>query len=138
VEKVQAGYKVQPLSAFLHQPPPPTASNIDFVPRCQPMTVAGLTMTRTSAQRDQQRRSVALPNSGSRLRLGASPRSRRRIHCPAVGRVHAPSAGCVLREEDREAWPRVVCHAPLLAWNHLLDHSTAIIKWRGRVRLQRR
>ena len=32
VEKVQAGYKVQPLSAFLHQPAPPTAPNIDFVP----------------------------------------------------------------------------------------------------------
>ncbi len=32
VEKVQAGYKVQPLSAFLHQPAPPTAPKIDFVP----------------------------------------------------------------------------------------------------------
>ena len=32
VEKVQAGYKVQPLSAFLGQPAPPAASKIDFVP----------------------------------------------------------------------------------------------------------
>jgi hypothetical protein len=32
VEKVQAGYNVQPLSAFLHQPAPPTAPRIDFVP----------------------------------------------------------------------------------------------------------
>jgi hypothetical protein len=32
VEKVQAGYKVQPLSAFLKQPPPPPAPKIDFVP----------------------------------------------------------------------------------------------------------
>jgi hypothetical protein len=32
VEKVQAGYKVQPLSAFLHQPAPPAAPKIDFVP----------------------------------------------------------------------------------------------------------
>ena len=32
VEKVQAGYKVQPLSAFLGQPAPPVASKIDFVP----------------------------------------------------------------------------------------------------------
>jgi hypothetical protein len=32
VEKVQAGYKVQPLSAFLHQPMPPTAPKIDFAP----------------------------------------------------------------------------------------------------------
>ncbi len=32
VEKVQAGYKVQPLSAFLKQPAPPAAPKIDFVP----------------------------------------------------------------------------------------------------------
>ncbi len=32
VEKVQAGYKVQPLSAFLRQPAPPPAPKIDFVP----------------------------------------------------------------------------------------------------------
>jgi hypothetical protein len=30
VEKVQAGYKVQPLSAFLKQPPPPAAPAVDF------------------------------------------------------------------------------------------------------------
>lgn len=30
VVKVQAGYKVQPLSAYLHQPPPPAAPNINF------------------------------------------------------------------------------------------------------------
>lgn len=30
VEKVQAGYKVQPLSAYLHQPAPPSAPAIDF------------------------------------------------------------------------------------------------------------
>ena len=30
VEKVQAGYKVQPLSAFLKQPAPPAAPTIDF------------------------------------------------------------------------------------------------------------
>lgn len=30
VAKVQAGYKAQPLSAFLKQPPPPTAPAIDF------------------------------------------------------------------------------------------------------------
>ncbi len=30
VQKVQAGYKVQPLSAFLKQPPPPAAPEIDF------------------------------------------------------------------------------------------------------------
>ncbi len=32
VVKVQAGYKVQPLSAFLNQPAPPAAPKIDFVP----------------------------------------------------------------------------------------------------------
>jgi len=32
VEKVQAGYKAQPLSAFLKQPTPPAAPKIDFVP----------------------------------------------------------------------------------------------------------
>ena len=32
VEKVQAGYKAQPLSAFLKQPAPPAAPPIDFVP----------------------------------------------------------------------------------------------------------
>jgi len=32
VEKVQAGYKVQSLSAFLRQPAPPPAPKIDFVP----------------------------------------------------------------------------------------------------------
>lgn len=32
VEKVQAGYKVQPLSAFLKQPAPPAAPKVDFVP----------------------------------------------------------------------------------------------------------
>ncbi len=32
VVKVQAGYKVQPLSAFLKQPAPPAAPEIDFVP----------------------------------------------------------------------------------------------------------
>lgn len=31
VEKVQAGYKVQPLSAFLGQPAPPVAPKIDFI-----------------------------------------------------------------------------------------------------------
>jgi hypothetical protein len=32
VVKVQAGYKVQPLSAFLGQPAPPAAPKVDFVP----------------------------------------------------------------------------------------------------------
>jgi hypothetical protein len=32
VEKVQQGYKVQPLSAFLKQPAPPAAPKIDFMP----------------------------------------------------------------------------------------------------------
>ncbi len=32
VVKVQAGYKGQPLSAYLNQPPPPAAPKIDFVP----------------------------------------------------------------------------------------------------------
>jgi hypothetical protein len=32
VEKVQAGYKVQPLSAFLEKPAPPPAPKIDFIP----------------------------------------------------------------------------------------------------------
>jgi hypothetical protein len=32
VQKVQAGYKVQPLSAFLKQPAPPAAPTIDFLP----------------------------------------------------------------------------------------------------------
>jgi len=38
VVKVQAGYKVQPLSAFLKQPAPPAAPKIDFVPA----TTAGI------------------------------------------------------------------------------------------------
>jgi hypothetical protein len=38
VVKVQAGYKAQPLSAFLKQPAPPTAPKIDFVPA----TTAGI------------------------------------------------------------------------------------------------
>src|SRR5205823_454275 len=32
VEKVQAGYKAQPLSAYLKQPAPPAAPKIDFLP----------------------------------------------------------------------------------------------------------
>ena len=32
VKKIQAGYQVTPLSAFLHQPPPPPVPPIDFVP----------------------------------------------------------------------------------------------------------
>jgi hypothetical protein len=32
VEKVQAGYKAEPLSAFLKQPAPPAAPKIDFLP----------------------------------------------------------------------------------------------------------
>jgi hypothetical protein len=32
VEKVQAGYKAQPLSAFLKQPAPPAAPKVDFLP----------------------------------------------------------------------------------------------------------
>jgi len=38
VEKVQAGYKAQPLSQFLKQPAPPAAPKIDFVPA----TTAGI------------------------------------------------------------------------------------------------
>ncbi|MBY3413143.1 DUF1254 domain-containing protein [Rhizobium laguerreae] len=38
VEKVQAGYKAQPLSAFLKQPAPPAASTIEFLPA----TTAGI------------------------------------------------------------------------------------------------
>jgi hypothetical protein len=38
VEKVQAGYKVQPLSAFAKQPAPPAAPKIDFLPA----TTAGI------------------------------------------------------------------------------------------------
>ncbi len=38
VVKVQAGYKAQPLSAFLKQPPPPAAPEINFVPA----TTAGI------------------------------------------------------------------------------------------------
>jgi len=38
VEKVQAGYKVQPLSAFLKQPAPPAAPKTNFVPA----TTAGI------------------------------------------------------------------------------------------------
>jgi len=36
VEKVQAGYQVQPLSVFLKQPAPPAAPSIDFVPANTP------------------------------------------------------------------------------------------------------
>jgi hypothetical protein len=36
VEKVQAGYKAQPLSAFLKQPAPPAAPKIDFLPATTP------------------------------------------------------------------------------------------------------
>jgi hypothetical protein len=32
VEKIQAGYQAQPLSAYLHQPAPPAAPKIDFLP----------------------------------------------------------------------------------------------------------
>jgi hypothetical protein len=32
VKKIQEGYQVQPLSAFLNQPPPPAAPAIDYVP----------------------------------------------------------------------------------------------------------
>src|SRR3984893_9919024 len=39
VEKVQAGYKAQPLSAFLKQPAPPAAPKIEFLPA----TTAGIT-----------------------------------------------------------------------------------------------
>ena len=38
VEKIQSGYKAQPLSAFLKQPAPPAAPKIDFVPA----TTAGI------------------------------------------------------------------------------------------------
>lgn len=38
VEKIQAGYKAQPLSAFLKQPAPQAAPNIDFLPA----TTAGI------------------------------------------------------------------------------------------------
>jgi hypothetical protein len=38
VVKIQAGYKVQPLSAFLNQPAPPAAPKIDFLPA----TTAGI------------------------------------------------------------------------------------------------
>jgi len=38
VEKVQAGYKIQPLYAFLRRPAPPAAPKIDFVPA----TTAGI------------------------------------------------------------------------------------------------
>jgi hypothetical protein len=38
VEKVQAGYKAQPLSAFLNQPAPPAPPKIDFLPA----TTAGI------------------------------------------------------------------------------------------------
>ena len=38
VEKIQAGYKLQPLSAFLKQPAPPAAPKIDFLPA----TTAGI------------------------------------------------------------------------------------------------
>ena len=38
VEVVQAGYKAQPLSAFLKQPAPPAASTVDFLPA----TTAGI------------------------------------------------------------------------------------------------
>ena len=38
VEKIQAGYKVQPLSAFLKQPAPPAAPKIEFLPA----TTAGI------------------------------------------------------------------------------------------------
>jgi hypothetical protein len=36
VEKVQAGYEAQPLSAFLKQPAPPAAPKIDFAPASTP------------------------------------------------------------------------------------------------------
>ncbi|MDT5249621.1 MAG: hypothetical protein QOJ28_2255 [Mycobacterium sp.] len=36
VKKIQDGYQVQPLSAFLNQPPPPAAPAIDYVPALTP------------------------------------------------------------------------------------------------------
>jgi hypothetical protein len=36
VKKIQDGYQVQPLSAFLNQPPPPPAPAIDYVPALTP------------------------------------------------------------------------------------------------------
>ena len=38
VERVQAGYRIQPLSAFLRRPAPPAAPKVDFVPA----TTAGI------------------------------------------------------------------------------------------------
>ncbi|MGO7493795.1 cell envelope protein, partial [Rhizobium ruizarguesonis] len=38
VEKIQAGYKAQPISAFLKQPAAPAAPKIDFLPA----TTAGI------------------------------------------------------------------------------------------------
>jgi hypothetical protein len=35
-KKVQAGYEVQPLSAFVNQPPPPSAPPVDFAPPLTP------------------------------------------------------------------------------------------------------
>ena len=75
VEKVQAGYKVQPLSAFLKQPAPPAAPKIDFVPA----TTAGikenfyeyLSALSSSCHRRQRTR-ISGPNS----RVSASDRAR--------------------------------------------------------------
>jgi hypothetical protein len=43
VKQIQAGYQVQPLSAFLNQPPPPAPPPIEFVKPLTPRCPKGIT-----------------------------------------------------------------------------------------------
>ena len=76
VEKVQAGYKVQPLSAFLKQPAPPAAPKIDFLPA----TTAGIKdeLLRVSRRRAavRARDAAATRRSAPNWRPSASGRAR--------------------------------------------------------------
>ncbi len=69
VVKVQAGYKVQPLSAFLKQPAPPAAPKIDFLPA----TTAGIKdeLLRVSRRRPAVRARVADEDKAIRARLAS-------------------------------------------------------------------
>ena len=66
VVKVQAGYKAQPLSSFLHQPAPPAAPKLDFLrptpPGSRPTSSSTSTM-RCSSRRPDRRKRKSAPDS---------------------------------------------------------------------------
>ena len=132
VKKVQAGYKVQPLSQFLGKPAPPPAPAVDFIKPLSPaaersspefFNVLNFVLGSARRTRPRPRSWRGSPGSGS-ARTGHSMRKRSRPRCCKRSRTAWPTRGRNSRHtRKRSSTPE---NAPATTRSARANFSTAI------------